>query len=91
MIDPSQVQVDTAIEREAVARAINSALVAFSNARKDLGLRKSRKPKSKKIGTSGVPANPTIEILNRAKQFVEQCGSPERAVEAIEELKKLQV
>jgi len=77
----------------------NSALVAFSNARQKLGLRKSRsksvrraKPATRGVGRPPKSAGSVdLNALQAARNFVAEVGDADKAIAAVRELSTLQL
>lgn len=78
----------------------NSALVAFSNARQKLGLRKSRGKsvrRAKPTATRSVGRPPKaagsvdLNALQAARKFVAEVGDADKAIAAVRELATLQL
>ena len=68
----------------------NSANVAFSNARKDLGITPGGKP-TRKTGRGGKQQD-DFSVLQAARSFVEATGGDtQAAIDAVKKLEKLQV
>ena len=91
-------EVVSALKKKFPKQKINKAScgVAFSTARKQLGLSKGR-PKKRKGGAKKVmrkkPAAVSVDLaaLGVAAQFVSKAGSEEQALAAIRQLRALQV
>lgn len=68
----------------------NSANVAFSNARRDMGIGTGSKPPKK--SARGMRQHDELAVLQAARSFVEAAGGDtQAAIEAVKNLEKLQV
>lgn len=88
------------LEKKYPGATINksSAYVAFSNARKKLGIKggrrkvRLRKPKGGRVMKAG-PARVVLDmdLLKAAKKFVAEVGSAEKAIAAVQQIVALQI
>jgi hypothetical protein len=90
-------EVEAEVKKKHPGQKINSSslTVAFSNARRDLGITKGKKRtvKRRKPSARGPKTNAVVDMaaLQAARKYVSEVGDVDAALDAVRQLKTLQI